>query len=39
MGQDALAEPPPQKLYPEPLMTLGAKTKLWWLQTRAGRDL
>lgn len=29
----------PQKLYPEPLMTLGAKAKLWWMQRRAGRDL
>ena len=37
--QAALAEPTPQKLYPEPLMTWGAKAKLWWLQRRAGRDL
>lgn len=30
---------PPQKLYPEPLMTLAAKSHLWWRQQRAGRDL
>jgi glycine/D-amino acid oxidase-like deaminating enzyme len=29
----------PQKLYPEPFMTAGAKAKLWWMQRRAGRDL
>jgi glycine/D-amino acid oxidase-like deaminating enzyme len=29
----------PEKLYPEPFMTLGAKTHLWWGQYRAGRDL
>jgi glycine/D-amino acid oxidase-like deaminating enzyme len=39
MVQDALAEPAPQKLYPQPLMTWGARTKLWWMQRRAGRDL
>jgi glycine/D-amino acid oxidase-like deaminating enzyme len=39
MVQDALAEPAPQKLYPEPLMTWGAKAKLWWVHRRAGRDL
>jgi glycine/D-amino acid oxidase-like deaminating enzyme len=37
--QDALALPRPQKLYPEPLMTWGAKAKLWWMHKRAGRDL
>jgi hypothetical protein len=39
MVNDALAEPAPQQLYPEPLMTLGAKAKLWWMQKRAGREL
>jgi len=39
MVDDALAEGTPQKLYPEPLMTWGAKAKLWWLQKRAGREL
>lgn len=39
MVKDALAESPPQTLYPEPLMTWGAKAKLWWLQKRAGREL
>jgi hypothetical protein len=35
----ALTEPAPEKLYPEPLMTWGAKAKLWWMQKRAGREL
>ena len=39
MLQDALAEATPRKLYPEPLMSWGAKTKLWWMQKRAGREL
>jgi len=39
MLEDALADPAPQKLYPEPLMTWGAKAKLWWMQQRAGREL
>ena len=39
MVQDALAEATPERLYPEPLMTWGAKTKLWWVQKRAGREL
>jgi glycine/D-amino acid oxidase-like deaminating enzyme len=39
MVQDALAEATLKKLYPEPLMTWGAKTKLWWVQRRAGREL
>lgn len=37
--RDALAQPGPQKLYPEPFMTWGAKAKLWWMHKRAGRDL
>ena len=39
MLQDALAEATPRKLYPQPLMSWGAKTKLWWMQQRAGREL
>jgi len=39
MVNDALAEPALEQLYPEPLMTWGAKTKLWWVQKRAGREL
>ena len=39
MLQDALAEATPRRLYPEPLMTWGAKTKLWWMQKRAGPEL
>ncbi len=39
MVRDALAEPAPRKLYPEPFMSLGAKAKLWWLQKRAGREM
>ena len=38
MVQDALSEPAPERLYPEPLMTWGARTKLWWAQKRAGRE-
>ena len=37
--QDALSEPSPQRLYPEPFMTWGARMKLWWMQRRAGREL
>ncbi len=29
----------PQKLYPEPLMTIGAKSVLWWKHFRAGLEL
>jgi glycine/D-amino acid oxidase-like deaminating enzyme len=39
MVQDAVAGAAPRKLYPEPLMTFGAKAKLWWMQKRAGREL
>ena len=39
MLQDAMAQAAPRKLYPEPLMSWGAKTKLWWMQERAGREL
>jgi glycine/D-amino acid oxidase-like deaminating enzyme len=35
MVKEAIAEPPPRKRYPEPLMTWGAKAKLWWMQRRA----
>jgi glycine/D-amino acid oxidase-like deaminating enzyme len=37
--QDVLAEAAPRKLYPEPMMTWGARTKLWWMQERAGQEL
>ena len=36
---EMLAQEAPRKLYPEPLMTVGARTVLWWKQARAGRDL
>ena len=39
MVNEAVAEPGPEKLYPEPLMTWGAKAKLWWMQRRAGQEL
>jgi glycine/D-amino acid oxidase-like deaminating enzyme len=39
MIEAALTEPAPEKLYPEPLMSWGAKAKLWWMQKRAGREL
>lgn len=29
----------PQRLYPDPFMTLGAHARLWWMQRRAGREL
>jgi glycine/D-amino acid oxidase-like deaminating enzyme len=38
MVADFQAADPPAKLYPEPLMTLGARGKLWWMQKRAGAD-
>jgi glycine/D-amino acid oxidase-like deaminating enzyme len=39
MVQDMLAQPAPRKLYPEPLMTIGANARLWWMHHRAGREL
>ena len=39
MVADMLAFDPPRKLYPEPFMTAGARTRLWWMHRRAGRDL
>ena len=39
MIEDALAFKEPKKLYPEPFMSVGAKTRLWWGQVRAGRDV
>jgi hypothetical protein len=39
MVQDGLNEPAPAKLYPEPLMSLGANARLWWSQKQAGREL
>lgn len=39
MVREILAEAKPRKLYPEPLMTWGARAKLWWMHKRAGRDL
>ena len=39
MVGDALSEPGPVKLYPEPLMSIGAPVRLWMMQKRAGREL
>jgi glycine/D-amino acid oxidase-like deaminating enzyme len=39
MVADALNEPPPARLYPEPLMSIGAPLKLWAMQRRASREL
>ncbi|TGQ54488.1 FAD-binding oxidoreductase [Mesorhizobium sp. M1C.F.Ca.ET.193.01.1.1] len=39
MVADALSEPAPSRLYPEPLMTIGAPLKLWAMRRRAGREL
>lgn len=33
-----LALPKPQRLYPEPFMTIGARAKIWWMQRQAGMD-
>ncbi|MGE0004313.1 MAG: NAD(P)/FAD-dependent oxidoreductase [Parvibaculaceae bacterium] len=39
MVVDALNEPAPVELYPEPLMSIGAPLRLWAMQKRAGREL
>ena len=39
MVQDMLSYDEPKKLYPEPFMTIGARTRLWWMQRRAGRNV
>ncbi|KUM25044.1 hypothetical protein AU467_27900 [Mesorhizobium loti] len=39
MVAEAQNEPAPARLYPEPLMTIGAPLKLWAMQRRAGREL
>ncbi len=39
MVAEMIAEGQPEKLYPEPFMTIGARTKLWWMHQRAGREL
>ena len=39
MLAEMLSYPAPRKLYPEPFMTLGARSRLWWMHRRAGRDL
>ncbi|MER8434460.1 NAD(P)/FAD-dependent oxidoreductase [Mesorhizobium caraganae] len=39
MVADALKEPSPIQLYPEPLISIGAPVKLWAMQKRAGREL
>jgi glycine/D-amino acid oxidase-like deaminating enzyme len=36
---DMLSYAAPKRLYPEPFMTLGARTQLWWTHQRAGREL
>ena len=36
---DALSEPQPTTLPPEPLLSIGAKMHLWWSHRQAGRDL
>ncbi|MET2832978.1 NAD(P)/FAD-dependent oxidoreductase [Mesorhizobium shangrilense] len=39
MVADALQEPTPSKLYPQPFMAIGAPLRLWNMQRRAGREL
>ena len=36
--RENLAQPSPRKHPPEPLMSLGAKLRLWWRQRNAGRE-
>ena len=36
---EMLASDPPDKLFPEPFMTLGARGYLWWNHRQAGADL
>ena len=39
MVHEMLSYDAPKKLFPEPFMTVGAKTHLWWGQQTAGKDL
>ncbi|MDX8529161.1 FAD-binding oxidoreductase [Mesorhizobium sp. MSK_1335] len=39
MVAEALNEPAPSRLYPEPLMSIGAPLKLWAMHLRAAREL
>ncbi len=39
MVEEMLSLDMPKKLYPEPFMTMGARTHLWWTHRQAGRDL
>ncbi|MER8437217.1 FAD-binding oxidoreductase [Mesorhizobium sp. M1312] len=39
MVADALNEPAPVRLYPEPIMSIGVPLKLWAMHRRAGREL
>jgi len=36
---DVVSEPEPQTLYPEPLMSVGARSRLWMTQKKAGVEL
>ena len=36
---DALSEPHPTVLPPEPLLSIGAKCRLWWNHRQAGKEL
>lgn len=39
MVQDILGHDLPKKLFPEPFMSIGAKTHLWWGQKQASKDI
>jgi glycine/D-amino acid oxidase-like deaminating enzyme len=39
MIDEMLSYDQPSKLPPEPLMTIGARSYLWWHQSKAGKDL
>ncbi len=38
LAEAMLRAPKPQRLYPEPFMTIGARAKIWWMQRQAGKD-
>lgn len=38
-NRDVANIPEPTLIYPEPLMTIGATVRLWWMQHRAGAEL
>jgi len=39
LAEEMADSEPPRKLYPEPFMTVGVKSRLWWSQQQAGKEL